>query len=49
MDGAGRVLATVFAAEQGGGPGGGLGVPDSVVRRALAGNLDPTGTGPCAI
>ena len=49
VDGAGRVLTTVFAAEQGGGPGGGLGVPDSVVRRALAGNLDPTGTGPCAI
>jgi S1-C subfamily serine protease len=48
VDRSGRVLATVFASEQSGGPQGGLGVPDSVVRRALAGTLEPTGTGPCA-
>jgi S1-C subfamily serine protease len=48
VDGAGRVLTTVFAAAQGPGPVGGLGVPDSIVRRALEGNVAPTGTGPCA-
>jgi Trypsin-like peptidase domain/Colicin V production protein len=47
VDAAGRALTTVFAAEQGPGPAGGLGVPDSVVRDALSGPLDPTGTGPC--
>lgn len=48
VDGSGRVLTTVFAAAEGGGPAGGLGVPDSIVRRALRGPLGPTGTGPCA-
>jgi Trypsin-like peptidase domain/Colicin V production protein len=48
VDGAGRVLTTVFAAAKGKGPPGGLGVPDRIVRRALNGNLRPTGTGPCA-
>jgi S1-C subfamily serine protease len=48
VDGAGRVLTTVFAAQQGGAPGG-LGVPNSVVRKALRGGLRPTGTGPCAV
>lgn len=48
VDGSGRVLTTVFAAQQGKGPPGGLGVPDQVVRRALAGALVPIGTGPCA-
>jgi S1-C subfamily serine protease len=48
VDASGRVLTTVFAAEQGNGPPGGLGVPDEVVRRALAGNLAPTDTGPCS-
>jgi uncharacterized membrane protein required for colicin V production len=48
VDEAGRVLATVFAAAQGRGAPGGLGVPNSVVRRALRGRLAPTGSGPCA-
>lgn len=48
VDDAGRVLTTVFAAQQGQGPPGGLGVPDPIVRRALRGALEPTGTGPCA-
>lgn len=48
VDEAGRVLTTVFAAAQGRGPPGGLGVPNAVVRRALRGNLAPTGSGPCA-
>ncbi|HEY7151356.1 MAG TPA: MarP family serine protease [Solirubrobacterales bacterium] len=49
VDRAGRVLTTVFAAQQGPGPSGGLGVPAAIVRRALAGRLQPTGTGPCAL
>ncbi len=48
VDSRGRVTATVFAAEQGSGPAGGLAVPNSIVRRALAGELAPTDTGPCA-
>lgn len=48
VDGEGDVLTTVFGAEQGGGPPGGLGVPNSVVDDALGGGLEPTGTGPCA-
>jgi len=44
----GGVLTTVFAAAQGGGKPGGLGVPNQIVRRALQGGLHPTGTGPCA-
>jgi len=48
VDASGQVLTTVFAAEQGRGRPGGLGVPDQVVRRALQGNLRPTGTGPCS-
>jgi S1-C subfamily serine protease len=47
VDASGRVLATVFASQQGGGPPSGLGVPDRVVRRALAGPLRTTDTGPC--
>jgi S1-C subfamily serine protease len=47
VDGAGRVLTTVFAANTRGQPGG-LGVPNEIVQRALAGELEPTGTGPCA-
>jgi S1-C subfamily serine protease len=43
----GRVLATVFAATDGG-PDQGLGVPNQVVARALGSNLEPTDTGPCA-
>jgi hypothetical protein len=49
VDQRGGVLTTVFAAQQGGGPPGGLGVPNSIVRKALAGRLDQTGTGPCAV
>jgi hypothetical protein len=46
----GDVVTTVFAASAGGGDEAtGLGVPNSVVRRALNGRLRDTGTGPCAI
>jgi S1-C subfamily serine protease len=48
VDAGGQVLTTVFAAQQGGGPPGGLGVPDGVVRDALQGSLKPTDTGPCS-
>lgn len=44
----GRVLATVFAATQGGGDRSGLGVPNQIVAAALEGPLEPTDTGPCA-
>ena len=46
VDSRGRVAATVFAANATGRPGG-LGVADEVVRRALAGALQPTSDGPC--
>lgn len=49
VDQAGRVVTTVFAAQRGRGPAGGLGVPDEVVRAALDGRLEPTDTGPCAL
>jgi S1-C subfamily serine protease len=48
VDASGQVLTTVFAAEQGQGRPGGLGVPDPVVRRALEGPLRPTDAGPCS-
>jgi len=48
VDASGQVLTTVFAAEQGRGRPGGLGVPDPIVRRALQGNLRPADTGPCS-
>ena len=48
VDAGGAVLTTVFAAEKGQGTPGGLGIPDEVVRRALEGELSPTGTGPCS-
>jgi S1-C subfamily serine protease len=44
----GEVLTTVFAAEQSSPKSAGLGVPNSIVKRALSSNLRPTGTGPCA-
>jgi S1-C subfamily serine protease len=47
VDEAGGVLTTVFAANTRGRPGG-FGVPNEIVRRALASDLEPTGTGPCA-
>jgi S1-C subfamily serine protease len=48
VDAGGRVLTTVFAAEQGQGRPGGLGVPVEIMRRALEGPLQPTDTGPCS-
>jgi S1-C subfamily serine protease len=48
VDAGGRVLTTVFAAEQGQGRPGGLGIPAGIVRRALEGPLQPTDTGPCS-
>jgi len=50
VDGAGRVATTVFAATVGGGPAGGYGVPDTIVRDALD-SLNPSrsvSTGSCA-
>jgi S1-C subfamily serine protease len=44
----GDVLTTVFAAATGNGRNNGLGVPTEVVAKALAGELAPTDTGPCA-
>ncbi len=48
VDGSGRVLTTVFAATVGARPRGGYGVPNRIVRRALAGAGEGVGTGPCA-
>jgi S1-C subfamily serine protease len=48
VDARGRVVATVFAARLGEGPRGGYGVPNAVVRRALARARGPVDTGPCA-
>ena len=47
IDGRGRVLATVFASTTGGGPRGGYGVPDSIVRDALGRAEERVDTGPC--
>ncbi len=47
VDGSGRVLTTVFASSTGPGQRTGYGVPDSVVRDALAKAGGPVGTGPC--
>lgn len=49
IDRAGRVLTTVFAASLDDGPPSGLGVPNSIVARALESSLDPVDTGPCAV
>lgn len=43
----GRVLTTVFAAQVGGRPRGGLGIPNRVVERGLSGAGGPVDTGPC--
>jgi S1-C subfamily serine protease len=48
VDGAGRVLTTIFAATTGGGSPGGYGVPDDIVAGALEERGEPVGTGPCA-
>jgi S1-C subfamily serine protease len=47
VDARGHVVTTVFAATRGG-PAGGYGVPNEVVRRTLARARRPVGTGPCA-
>lgn len=47
VDARGRVLTTVFAATVGGQPGG-YGVPDPIVRSALANARGTVSTGPCA-
>jgi S1-C subfamily serine protease len=48
IDGSGRVVTTIFAATVGRGERTGFGVPDSVVRSALARANAPVGTGACA-
>jgi S1-C subfamily serine protease len=47
VDGAGKVIATIFAATTSG-PRGGYGVPNSVVRRVLGRAGGHVSTGPCA-
>lgn len=47
VDGAGRVLTTVFAATTGGGKAGGYGVPNEIVQDALADSTGAVSTGPC--
>jgi S1-C subfamily serine protease len=46
VDGAGRVVATIFAATTSG-PRGGYGVPNAIVRARLAGARGAVSTGPC--
>jgi S1-C subfamily serine protease len=46
VDGAGRVVATIFAATTSG-PRGGFAVPNDIVRARLAGADSPVDTGPC--
>jgi hypothetical protein len=48
VDDAGRVLTTVFAAQEGQGSPGGLGVPNRAVRKALGRPLRSATTGPCS-
>jgi S1-C subfamily serine protease len=48
VDSSGRVLATVFAAAEGGASRRGFGVPGNVVRRILRDAGGPVSTGPCA-
>ncbi len=47
VDARGRVLTTVFAAQESSRAPGGLGVPNSITAPALRSRLAPTGTGPC--
>ena len=47
VSGDGRVLTTVFAATVGTNVRGGYGVPNDIVRRALAGAREAVDTGPC--
>jgi S1-C subfamily serine protease len=46
VDGAGRVVTTIFAATTSG-PRGGYGVPNTIVRNVLAGASGPVSTGEC--
>ena len=46
VDGAGRVVATIFAATTAG-PRGGYAIPNDIVRDELAHASGPVGTGPC--
>jgi hypothetical protein len=48
VDAAGRVVATIFAASVSDGGQSGFGVPDAIVREALARASGPVDTGPCA-
>jgi S1-C subfamily serine protease len=48
VDGAGRVVTTIFAASLASGSRTGFGVPDTVVGDALARAAAPVDTGPCA-
>jgi S1-C subfamily serine protease len=48
VDGAGRVVTTIFAATLAGGGRSGFGVPDSIVRDALSRARGVVDTGPCA-
>ncbi len=48
VDGAGRVVTTVFAAARQSGSGSGFGVPDSLVRDGMARAAGPVDTGPCS-
>ncbi len=48
VDGAGRVVTTIFAASVSDDGRSGFGVPDSIVRRALRQAGGPVATGPCA-
>ncbi len=48
VDGQGRVVATIFAAARESGSGSGFGVPDTIVRDALAASRGPVSTGPCS-
>ena len=48
VDTRGRVVTTVFAATRGGGPAGGFGVPNGIVRELLRDASGPVDTGPCA-
>jgi hypothetical protein len=47
VDAAGRVVATIFAASVSDGGQSGFGVPDAIVRDALARASGPVDTGPC--
>jgi S1-C subfamily serine protease len=47
VDGSGRVVTTIFASAQSGSAEQGFGVPDSLVRDALAKAQEPVDTGPC--